>query len=69
MSRMKSIFASLLFAMFGGIVPLANAKPVVVQLTISGSSAMWQSLALAAYQEAGAGAGHALRCRGGRLSQ
>ena len=44
--------------MFGGIVPLANAKPVVVQLTISGSSAMWQSLALAAYQEAGAGAGH-----------
>ncbi|MFZ0362216.1 MAG: hypothetical protein WAL58_17380 [Terriglobales bacterium] len=55
---MKSIFASLLLAMFGGIVPLANAKPVVVQLTISGSSAMWQSLALAAYQEAGAGAGH-----------
>ena len=50
MSRMKSIFASLLLAMFGGIVPLANAKPVVVQLTISGSSAMWQTLALAAYQ-------------------
>jgi hypothetical protein len=57
MSRIKSIFALLLLAATVGIVPHANAA-VTVEVTIAGSSAMWQTLALGAYSLAGAGAGH-----------
>jgi len=57
MSRMKSIFALLLLAATVGIVPQANAV-VTPEVTIAGSSAMWQTLALGAYTLAGAGAGH-----------
>jgi len=57
MSRMKSIFAVLLLIASACLVPQAQAK-VTVQVTIAGSSAMWQTMALGAYSLAGAGAGH-----------
>src|SRR5208337_3907021 len=57
MSRMKSIFLVLLLTAIVGIVPLAQAA-TTVEVTIAGSSAMWQTLALGAFSEAGAGAGH-----------
>src|ERR1700691_3470131 len=56
MSRMKLIFATLVFAAFA-FVPQIQAA-VTPETTIAGSSAMWQTLALGAYSEAGAGAGH-----------
>jgi hypothetical protein len=56
MSHMKSILAVLLLAAVVGIVPRAQA--LTPEVTIVGSSAAWQSLALAAYSEAGSGAGH-----------
>jgi hypothetical protein len=57
MSHMKSIFAVLLLTAILSIVPRAQAA-VTVEVTIAGSSAMWQTLALGAFAEAGAGAGH-----------
>jgi len=48
MSSIKSIFAALLLAVIGGIVPQAQAE-VTVKVVVAGSSALWQSLALAAY--------------------
>jgi hypothetical protein len=57
MSRMKLIFAVLLLTAIVCIVPQAQAA-VTVEVTIAGSSAMWQTLALGAFSEAGAGAGH-----------
>jgi hypothetical protein len=57
MSHMKSIFAVLLLTAIVSIVPKAQAA-VTVEVTIAGSSAMWQTLALGAFAEAGAGAGH-----------
>jgi hypothetical protein len=57
MWRMKSLFAVLLLAVTAGIVPQAGAA-TTIQATIVGASVSWQSLALAAYAQAGAGAGH-----------
>ncbi|MFZ0561966.1 MAG: hypothetical protein WBX02_00140 [Terriglobales bacterium] len=57
MSRMKSIFACLLLTTVVGIAPLAQAA-TTVEVTIAGSSAMWQTMALGAYALAGAGGGH-----------
>ena len=57
MSLMKSIFAVLLLTAIVSIVPKAQAA-VTVEVTIAGSSAMWQTLALGAFAEAGTGAGH-----------
>jgi hypothetical protein len=57
MSRMKSIFACLLLTAVVGIVPVAQAA-TTPEVTIAGSSAMWQTMALGAYKLAGAGAGH-----------
>lgn len=57
MSRMKSIFAVLVLTAIVCIAPLAQAA-VAVQVTIAGSSAMWQTMALGAYSLAGAGGGH-----------
>jgi hypothetical protein len=54
---MKSIFAVLLLTAIVSIGPRAQAA-VAVEVTIAGSSAMWQTLALGAFAEAGAGAGH-----------
>src|SRR5208283_220214 len=57
MLRTKSVFAVLLLAVTAGIVPQAWAA-TTIEATIVGASVPWQSLALAAYAEAGAGAGH-----------
>jgi hypothetical protein len=57
MSRMKSLFAVLVLAAVAGIVPQAHAV-VTVEVTIAGSSAEWQTLALGAYSLCGAGCGH-----------
>jgi hypothetical protein len=47
MSRIKSIFAALLLAAIVGIVPQVHAQ--TLKVVIAGSSAMWQTLALGAY--------------------
>jgi hypothetical protein len=57
MSRMKSIFLVLLLTAIVGMVPQAQAA-TTVEVTIAGSSAMWQTMALGAYSLAGTGAGH-----------
>jgi hypothetical protein len=54
---MKSLSAFLLLAVMVGIVPAAKAA-TTIEVTIVGASAEWQTLALAAYSLAGAGAGH-----------
>jgi hypothetical protein len=50
MTRIKSAFAALLLAATASIVPQAHAA-TSVKLVIAGSSAMWQSLALGAYND------------------
>jgi hypothetical protein len=57
MSRMKSIFLVLVLTAIVSFVPQAQAV-TTVEVTIAGSSAMWQTMALGAYKTAGAGAGH-----------
>jgi len=47
MSRMKSIFAVLVLTAIVGVVPRAQAQ--TIKVAIAGSSAMWQTLALGAY--------------------
>jgi hypothetical protein len=54
---MKPIFVCLLVTAIVSIVPLAQAA-TTVEVTIAGSSAMWQTMALGAYALAGAGGGH-----------
>jgi hypothetical protein len=49
MSRMKSIFAVLALTAIVGVVPQAGAQTVTLKLVISGSSALWQTMALGAY--------------------
>ncbi len=58
MSRMKLMFVVLLLTAIVSIVPQAQAAKATPKVTIAGSSAMWQTLALGAYSLAGAGAGH-----------
>ncbi len=53
----QSIFAVLFLAAIAGILPQARAA-TTIEVTVAGASAAWQTLALAAYQDAGAGAGH-----------
>jgi hypothetical protein len=55
MSRMKLIFAVLMLATIACVVPQAQAA-TTIEVTIAGSSAMWQTLALGAYNLACAGA-------------
>src|SRR5271154_5275779 len=55
MSRMKLIVAVLMYVAIVGVVPRAQAA-TTVEVTIAGSSAMWQTLALGAYNLACAGA-------------
>jgi hypothetical protein len=57
MSRIKSLSAVLLITLALSIVPSAYAA-TSIEVTIGGSSSVWQTLALAAYKEAGSGAGH-----------
>jgi len=47
MTRMKSLFAALLVTAIVSVVPQAHAQ--TVKVILAGSSAMWQSMALAAY--------------------
>src|ERR1700733_9026873 len=47
MRSMKSVFAVLLMTAIVGVVPMAHAQ--APQVILSGSSALWQSIALAAY--------------------
>jgi hypothetical protein len=47
MTRMKSVFAVLLLTAIVAVAPQANAQ--TVKVVLAGSSAMWQSMALAAY--------------------
>jgi hypothetical protein len=49
MTRMKSLFAMLLLTAIAGVVPQAHAQSPTPKVVIAGSSAMWQSMALAAY--------------------
>lgn len=49
MTSMKSIFAALVLAAVGSVMPQAHAQTTTVKVMIAGSSAMWQSMALAAY--------------------
>jgi hypothetical protein len=47
MTRIKSVFAALLLTAIVSVVPVAHAQ--TVKVVLAGSSAMWQSMALAAY--------------------
>ena len=49
MSRMKSIFAVLVLAAIVGIVPQAFAANPTVEVMMAGSSAFWQTAAVAAF--------------------
>jgi hypothetical protein len=48
MARIKLVFAALLVAAIVGVVPQSQAQ--TVKVVLAGSSALWQSLALAAYK-------------------
>lgn len=62
MSRMKSMFAVLILTAIAGFVPQAHAAGPVFKIVIAGSSAMWQSQALAAYKAGGCVAGGVAPC-------
>jgi hypothetical protein len=47
MTRMKTVFAALLLTAIVSVVPQAHAQ--TIKVVLAGSSAMWQSMALAAY--------------------
>jgi hypothetical protein len=57
---MKSVFAALLFAAIVGMVPQTQAQ--TVKVVLAGSSAMWQSMALAAYKSGGCVSGGTAPC-------
>ena len=61
MSRMKWIFVTLMLTASLCLVPLVQAQ--TVQVTIAGSSAMWQTLALGAYSLACPGGSTAKTCK------
>jgi len=61
MSLLKSVFAVLVLTAIVGVVPQAHAAPSV-KVAISGSSAMWQSMALAAYNTGGCVSGGVAPC-------
>src|SRR5258708_10344860 len=48
MARIKLVFAALLVAAIVGMVPQSQAQ--TIKVVLAGSSALWQSLALAAYK-------------------
>jgi hypothetical protein len=50
MTRVKTFFAALLVTAIVGVVPSAQAQ--TVKVILSGSSALWQSMALGAYNDA-----------------
>src|SRR3984957_9490126 len=60
MTRMKSIFAALLLTAIVSVVPQAHAQ--TAKVILAGSSAMWQTMALAAYKSGGGGSGGNAPC-------
>src|ERR1700722_10340259 len=67
MSRFKSIFAVLLLTVIVCFVPAAQAA-TTVEVTIAGSSAMWQTMALGAFHLAGASAGNVVNLTDSRVT-
>jgi hypothetical protein len=61
MTHLKSLFAGLLLAAIVGVMPQAQAA-TTVKVVIAGSSAMWQSMALAAYKSGGCVSGGTAPC-------
>ena len=60
MTRMKSVFAALLLTAIVCVVPRAQAQ--TVKVVLAGSSAMWQSMALAAYKSGSCVSGGTAPC-------
>ncbi len=60
MTRMKSVFAALLFTAMLNLAPQVHAQ--TVKVVFAGSSAMWQSMALAAYKSGGCVSGGTAPC-------
>src|SRR3984957_16628758 len=60
MTRMKSIFAALLLTAIVSVVPQAHAQ--TAKVILAGSSAMWQTMALAAYKSGGCVSGGTAPC-------
>jgi hypothetical protein len=60
MARMKTVFAALLFAAIVGVVPQTQAQ--TVKVVLAGSSALWQSMALAAYKSGSCVSGGTAPC-------
>lgn len=61
MTQVKSAFAALLLAAMVGVVPQARAA-ATLKVVIAGSSAMWQSMALAAYKSGACVSGGTAPC-------
>src|SRR5260370_36725172 len=61
MTRMKSVLAVLLLTAIVSVVPQAHAA-TTVKVVLAGSSAMWQSMALAAYKSGGCVSGGTAPC-------
>ncbi|HKF04051.1 MAG TPA: hypothetical protein VKB49_17150 [Candidatus Sulfotelmatobacter sp.] len=53
MSRIRSLFAVCMLIAIGAMVPLAEAQVATAKAIIAGSSAIWQSAALGAYNSSG----------------
>lgn len=62
MNRMKSIFAALLVTAIVGVAPQANAVTTTNKVIMAGSSAMWQGIALAAYNSSKCPSGGTAPC-------
>lgn len=60
MARLKSLFAVLLLTAIVGVVPQAHAQ--TVKVVLAGSSALWQSMALAAYKSGACVSGGTAPC-------
>jgi hypothetical protein len=60
MTRMKSVLAALVVAAIVGVIPQAHAQ--TVKVILSGSSAIWQSLALGAYNSGNCVSGGTAPC-------
>ena len=60
MTRLKSVFAALLLTAIVGVVPQAQAQ--TVKVVLAGSSAMWQAMALGAYNSGKCVAGGTAPC-------
>jgi hypothetical protein len=61
MTKMKSAFAALLLTAIVSVMPQAHAA-TTVKVVLAGSSAMWQSMALAAYKSGGCVSGGTAPC-------